>query len=532
MKKITGLAAALLLLLSAAVGMAPVLGYAASGQTLIETVYQDNGKELVVVCALPGEMEGEESFEVMLSGTPLPILSVSTAEQAALPKTVYCLVDVSGSMKGRMEQVKSVLGVIGEGLNKGDSMVIGKLGNQTVNSGFLDSWEKIEEEIGHLEYTDEDTDLYGGILLALNFLQQEPEVHSLRYLVVLSDGYDRQEDGVTWNEVYDAVGKADIPVYTVAPVLSDMDYEKAKELGSFSRNTVGGIHFPRPDENGSSPLEMTEQEIGEEILQAMGETALIRVDLSGAQKPERDKYLLSVAFHDVNGKAYEDSKEFETRKLLLNTEVLDVEEETESGPAETEETKMEPDDKGNFVFPWVIGGVLAVGVLVAVLVAKRSGKKRQEKEERLLEQERQREEEKARQERERQEREKIMEESLREKARQKEEEAYLAIPRLRIRLTVLGMKDKVYYIQLVQGYEMTVGRNKKSETILNPEDKKLSGIHCVMLWDGASVYVWDGQSTNGTSVNGVVVDHLGRVEVVPGDILFIGSYEYRLYWEV
>ena len=78
---------------------------------------------------------------------------------------------------------------------------------------------------------------------------------------------------------------------------------------------------------------------------------------------------------------------------------------------------------------------------------------------------------------------------------------------------------------------MTVGRNTKARIVLNPQDTKLSGVHFVMFWDGGSVYVWDGQSRNGTAVNGVVVSHLGRVAIKPGDSIRAGSYEYRLYWE-
>ena len=82
--------------------------------------------------------------------------------------------------------------------------------------------------------------------------------------------------------------------------------------------------------------------------------------------------------------------------------------------------------------------------------------------------------------------------------------------------------------------EKALAEQKAYEEALRREKEayaRRSGVHFTMLWDGRGVYVWDSQSKNGTSVNGVVVNHLGKVAVRPGDSLRAGSYEYRLYWE-
>ena len=81
---------------------------------------------------------GEEQFEVSLSGNELPVLSVGTTAQKDLPITVYCLVDISGSMKsGQMEQAKNTLYALAEALGEGDQMVIATLGNTLSRSDFL-----------------------------------------------------------------------------------------------------------------------------------------------------------------------------------------------------------------------------------------------------------------------------------------------------------------------------------------------------------------------------------------------------------
>lgn len=537
--------AALLVSVLVVLNMGLMCVFGETNQAFLETVYQEDAGRLNIICAMPGETGGAENFQVLMGEASLPVLSVSTAEQKELPKTVYCLVDISGSMKGRMEQAKAVLTAISSGLKENDNLVIGKMGNQITDTGLLSGQEEIKAEIDSLQYTNEDTDLYGGLIHGIKYLQQESGVNTYRAIVVLSDGGDDQGDGATWREAYEAVGKADIPVYTAALILSNADYEKAKDLGSFARNSAGGVHFPKSDDSGSKPLDMSGEEMGSEINREIGQTLDVCVDLGEFTNTGKDAYTLSVTFKNDNGKVYEDSREIVARSLKLAEE----ETEPETMEPETVEPETEPEKKN---LPWIIGGsaaALAVVVIVVLVLSSKKKKARAEEErrqeaERLrLEEEKRREEEKRaqelreqeRQEAERQEKarreQQLAEQKAREEALKRKKEAFNALPRLAVRLSAIGIPAKFCNIELVKGMEVTVGRNARAKVVLDPQDARLSGIHFVMMWDGRSVYVWDGQSKNGTSVNGVVVNHLGKVAVRPGDSLRAGSYEYRLSWE-
>ncbi len=541
MKKITALILGLIMVCN----VGQMRAFAETNQAFLERAYQEQEGQLEVICAIPGQEGSGENFQAMLGEQSLPVRSVSTAKESGLPKTIYCLVDISGSMKGRMEQVKETLTAISGGLNENDNFVIGKMGNQITDSAFLSGQEEINAQIDSLQYTGEDTDLYSGLIHGLKFLQQESEVKPLRALVVLSDGCDDQGAGSTWKEAYDIVEKADIPVYTVAAILSERDYEQAKELGSFARNSAGGMHFPKSDDNGSKPLVMTGQEMGTEILEMLGDTFVVSLDLTGVQKAEKDAYILSVTFRSGTGTVYEDTKEI----LAKNIRLAAAETEPEALPetqAPEPVPEPEPTPKKNKL-PWIIGGTAVVlAAVIAVILVVNSRRKKALAEQKRLEAERLRQEEK-RLEAERQEEEqKRLEQERLERARQekalaeqkayeealrREKEAYAALPKLNIRLSAIGITDKSCTLELARGYETTVGRNAKAGFVLDSKDTRLSGAHFTMLWDGRGVYVWDSQSKNGTSVNGVVVNHLGKVAVRPGDSLRAGSYEYRLYWE-
>ncbi len=525
---------------------------AAANQSFLGNVHQEQEGRLEIVCAIPGEIGEEESFQVLLGDQKLSILSAAKAGQPELPMTVYCLVDISGSMKGHMEAAQETLTTISSGLQEGDNLIIGRMGNQITDTALLTDPEEIKMEIEKLAYTGEDTDLYSGLVHGLRFLQQEPGIHHIRALVVLSDGCDDQGDGSTWKEAYDAVEKADIPVYTVALIKSAADYEKAKELGSFARNSAGGKHFPLSDDSGSKPLDMTGAEMGAEVREALDHILSVTADLSDVVKTEKDTYTLTVSFQGKDGRVYEDSKELAAKDLILATESRDS--------ANEEIVVIDVESEPLWKQPAMIVSMAAI-LLVAVLILILIRNQRKAEKERKAEAERQRKAEEKknaeelerrqqeeirkraeleRKEQEEQERQRILMEQQKEMERQRAREeairrqqqaAYQALPRLFVRLAAVGKKNKIHMLELVKGHEMTIGRNGKASIVLDSEDQKLSSIHFAMFWDGKSVYVWDCQSKNGTSVNGVVVNHLGRVAVRPGDSLRVGDFEYRLYWE-
>lgn len=540
MKKMAGRILSFLMVWNLGIG----LGMAADNQAFINNVYQENEDQAEIICTIPGETGSSSQVQVLLGDQMLPVHNVTRAGQEKLPKTVYCLVDVSGSMKGRMDQAKEVISAINNGLHEQDSLVIGRMGNQITDSAFLNTREERKAEIDSLTYTGEDTDLYSGIIHGLKFLRQEPGVHSMRVLVVISDGCDDQGDGSTWKEAYEMVSQSHIPVYTAALVLSSADYEQAKELGSFARSSAGGVHLPKSDDSGSKPISMTGEEMGQEILNCLGETFRIQADLTQVRKTEKDTYRLTVIYENQAGRTYEDSFEMQAKDLRLK-EKAPEETGTTQGNDSLETEPSEEEDKSTLHFP-VIAGIAAALALILCAIGVTAAKRKQEEKKRQEEERLRQEEEKKRQEEQRQkQQEREQQEQARrqqaqeeEKRRQQEmeeqrarEEAFRSIPRLSVRLAAIGQQNKTCVAELVKGYEMTAGRNKNAQIILDSQDTKLSGVHFVMFWDGRSVYVWDMQSKNGTSVNGVVINHLGRVAIRPGDSLRAGSYEYRLYWE-
>ncbi|MCC8082330.1 MAG: FHA domain-containing protein [Lachnospiraceae bacterium] len=503
-------------------------GAAGAGQSFIDSVSQDGESgNLNVLCALPGETGAADSFAVTLDETSLPVLSVSTADEAGVAKTYYCMVDVSGSMKGRMDQAKEVLTAISADLDadEGDNMVIAAFGNGITETGFLTGAEEIAAAVADLEYTNEDTDLYSAVIHGIEFLQGQSQVNEQAALVIISDGCDDQAYGSSYEEACEAVENADLPVYTAAIILSEEDYDAALDLGSFAKQSAGGSYFPKSSDTDSGPADMTAAEIGAEIAAEMDSFLYVQADLSGATRSDSGAYTLSVTFSGDSGYVYTDSREISSGELSL-------------AESEPDDPDPDPDPEPGFLETYgtlllVIVILIAAGIIIiaVVLIARmkksrkeeKEKRKQQEEQKRLEQEERERAEQTERELAEQRERERLEQEEI---ARQ-EKEAFEALPRFPVRLIALGVKQKEYTLELVQGCEMTIGRNDKAMIALDPQDRQLSSVHFMMYWDNGNVYVRDAGSTNGTFRNGVALGSR-RTIVRQGDTLRAGSYEYRV----
>ena len=99
MKKMAGRILSFLMVWNLGAG----LGLAADNQAFINNVYQETEDQVEIICTIPGETDSADQVQVLLGDQMLSIHDVARAGQEKLPMTVYCLVDVSGSMKGRMD---------------------------------------------------------------------------------------------------------------------------------------------------------------------------------------------------------------------------------------------------------------------------------------------------------------------------------------------------------------------------------------------------------------------------------------------
>ena len=97
-----------------------------------------------------------------------------------------------------------------------------------------------------------------------------------------------------------------------------------------------------------------------------------------------------------------------------------------------------------------------------------------------------------------------------------------------VRLTPDGNPGGTVYVTMEQGSSRTLGRNSKSDIILNARDTSLSGLHFELQWDGRVLYLTDRDSTNGTSLTGIPQRPGRWSRVESGSTIQAGSTRYKV----
>lgn len=522
----------------------PIFVYGSGTGVYLETCQAD-GKELQVICSNPGsdgEPVSEDDFRLTLEGTELSVTSVSSVSKERVPVTVYCLVDVSGSMRAeQMEQAKETLYAVCEGLGVADNMVITTLGNRTQTSGFLSDTQRIKETIGQLAAGKEDTNLYAGIKESINVLRTDMNVHQKRCLLILSDGEDDQKTGITREEAELAVKEAHLPVYTVATLSAQSGAESieyGKLLGSFARSSAGGMHYT-PVIDGISG-----EEAGQDILKSIGSSLVLKAELPELPS-DRNELQLRMVYTGSDNSRYEDTLVVRAEDLTDAENMENSSMEESSAEKTSEETIKESDDEeaedeeetttevdlDDDIWTWITSGnrwiwiasgaaaLIAVIVLIIIIIIRSRRKKTKADTGTSGASD-------------------VNAAPWQPSAPQSQQVPPVSQtqavtrpvqPQMhQLTLLAIGYTDVEHKLNLPEGVEVTIGRNGKADIILDAEDKKLSGVHCVMKWEDGKIYVRDLDSMNGTYVNGVPIRQMGRVAVHKGETIRIGSYEYRI----
>lgn len=431
------------------------------------------------------------------------------------------LVDISGSMDaGRIEDTKGMLRQFVTGMGSQDNICITTMGNDVSSTGFLNDAAELNEWIDRIAMDPkEDTNLYYGIVEALDLLSKDQSVAYKRCLVIFSDGDDDQATGITREEAESAVLKSHIPVFTVAlikPGAGESDRENAKILGSFARYSAGGKDYtPSLEDYGI-------EEIYRSVENILDSGLIITLDL--AQVNVADKTVkLAASLSDGVIKA-DDSVEIFVRSgevkeawepALTPEPTPDPAPEStpEPTPLSTPEPVLEPEPEEEAEMPVaLIAGGIAFLLIAALLAVTLVRKKKKDPEEQDYEGE------------------PIEETGGTEDADMVPVEQTIASEPteiLQISLCATGPNEKAVYSIKLAG-KATIGRGKKCQLSI-PEDLALSDIHCELSRKNGKISVRDMDSTNGTFLNGVPVVNSTILE--KDDILLIGSHEYRVTWE-
>ena len=480
--------------------------------------YQTERGTLKIYLNHTGVMDWE-CYEVQIGNEMLEVQDVSTVKAMDEGMTYVCIVDNSGSLDDtRAEQIRTFLTELNQNKEDTDSICFILAGSEIKQSAYQTDMDAIQTEIDAIQPEDAWTNLYKGIDVAVQSLTSSKEAHNKKCIVILSDGAEESENGITIEEVYDHIEESHVPVYTVALISDKTELERAKLLGSFARRSGGGKHFT-PFVDGT-----TMEQVSAAIRSDMEQGTVLTVSVDALQEQGQSQTLEVTC--QTKTAIYRDMVTDVDRAWISHTQEatgMDAESPEEivtatATEAGTQNTEHSP------VSPLLIGGLAGIVVLVIVLVIlllrrrhaaeeceAEMDTKNNTQESPPVEQKNVQEEGKS----------KTAAVPDNQKQEKRVSEAF------HIQMVRMG-NEKDGELEFDMQDSVTIGRGGRSQIKLT-KDALLSGEHCRFTRNGSNLYLEDLQSTNGTYVNGVPIRQTMKLE--QDDVILIGSYEYRIRYK-
>ena len=476
--------------------------------------------------SIDGISVDNDNTTVMYGAEKLEIEAIKDFSDTNIPVTYKCIIDVSGSMdQARIDQAKEIISIIAREKKDTDNVTFSAMGNDIIKSAYFTDSAQLMSKVDTIKVTHEDTNLYYAIVDEVQELATFNEVNPKRCLIIFSDGADEQATGSTREEALKAIEDNHIPVFTIG-LLKDNSTERSKEsakiLGSFARESSGGKHYvPRLDGT-------TSEDIAKDILSAINTSKVIYANIEDIDTSVKSHELkVSV---NTNVGTTEDSIDIaesdiktirgiqETilqpviiEKVIANPTAAPTIAPT---PIPEEKTKTILGIRANLF--WLLLAIVVVVLGVAISVVIIMLKKKQKEEEEQIDE---------------------VSENVdygvtvgnsrtQSSVGKKIENVAYSITLTRIGKESEKAKD-VFKFTVAGDY--IIGRSPSKASLAFPEDTALSGAHCTLFIADKKLCIRDNGSTNGTFINGVPI--LGNMVVEKDDVLIIGSYEYRIFWE-
>ncbi|MDF2926045.1 MAG: hypothetical protein K0R57_4959 [Paenibacillaceae bacterium] len=469
-----------------------------------------------------------DSAAAFLGDRSLPVLGTEAFGASGEAAAYTFLVDISVSVNpGQNKGLKEPLLALAEQMKPDDQVSIVAFGSEvTVLQDFTKDKEAVRGSIAGITAKDNSTNLYKGVVKALDLLSGKRDgLPAKRILVILSDGEEWHDKGITREEVYMKIRETGIPVYTVSfhnAKASAQSKEYMKVLGSFARASSGQEYVL--GQEGA-----TADTIVRSIHARVDGGLIVRLDRKGIKGEGQSAYL-KLALTTQQGTVLESGKD-----IRMDVPEASPKASPEAPPAAGEQLPADagPEARADEAaeelsvpshkrwldaWLWWTAGV-AAALVVFTVMRRRKRRAGAEPDAPMVQAEAGMGEAV----------EYISDDCGRTQAMGidfQENKQRSPGGGVLVRLTQLGRHEAEQPVSVRLSDCLVIGRDRSKAEIIFGDDDRLSGRHCELLLRSGHVYVSDLQSTNGTYINGVRIE--GSYLLQHDDVLLIGSMELRV----
>lgn len=494
--------------------------------------------------------------------------TVTTVQDAALPVTYYCMVDQSSSFSdSQKNQQKRALTALSDALRPTDSMVLMLMGETVTYGDPLTTQESRQQAIEQAcVYPARFTDLNASIVSVVERVAASQDNGSLSCILLITDGLDNAHVAVSQEQVFQSIQSSGLSFCTLSvvdPWADGFAQGNAARMAEYAAESLGGVSvIPSRNFDSSTCVEDSVAEIVEKILSG----SVIQLELD--QLPATGNDVELEVTWAKEGTKLSEKRSLEASRIPAPTEAPQPETTVATQPETTEATMPEttapeatipeatqvtvpettqaaaPSEpsggSGNLILFLVLAGFVVVAVLVVLAIVLWRKQRELEQQERpepedllptpSLEEE------------------KGDFPSLSELKKRlnfkSEPVPDVAIPDLkispakadntpgcRVRLVPENHPEGATEFTIGINESVTLGRNQRSDIVLNETDRALSSLHFELQWDSRTLYLRDRKSTNGTALNGVPLRPEVWVRVEKKAVIQAGSTRYTVVAE-
>ncbi len=433
---------------------------------------------------------GKDMFKLTVGEKAAAISDVRKFSAAGEGVAVVFMIDVSSSLlQSQFQAMSDAVSTWFDNMGANDQAALISFGDDVkVPSEFTKDRQTLRNALRGIRRGGRQTHLNEAIVQAQSLAAAEKEgLPPRRVIVALSDGVNEAPGGRTREEAVKAVTKNKIPtffiIYTpqrLSAAVKKLLPESLNAIGEICRSSGGDIY---PD--GGKDIAGAYRAIHKRISDALVFTAAAAgVKTDGSPQPVR------LTYTDESGKSMHADADF---RFVY-------------------EAKGKKIDKRI-----IIAGAAALLLLFIIIIAVRKNK--MGKKERLKAED----EERLRIQAEEEMLKKQAEEEERRKKLEEKEPVVIVPPVVALRFFV-GTGHGAQEVEIKTAGRMRVGRSAECDLQFSDE-ASVSSNHCEFSYAGGVLYIRDLDSTNGTSVNGVPVSGLYRIN--EGDVIELGRQRLR-----
>jgi len=491
----------LLIALALVFSFVPIAIAAEDEQLNIEgSVVSGSVLQIVFYCN-SAQTPSEENLTLEIDGKVIELKSVNPISYADPGTSYIFLFDTNTAVTERaLPDMKSIARTVVKKMGAQDNMLIAALGAEFGKSDFSDDTVVLYAQIEALQKENKPQDLYSSMYDALKLLSGESDLRARKCLVVIADGLDGQISGISEHELSALVEEAQIPVYVVALTYNtktDVRVEAAKTITSFARMSPGGLSvFLTLGGAEDAAIQILAQR--EKTYLAVVETDAIRAVTSEKQaniilSMTSDQGVLS-SIRAISLAAIADAE--------ATPEPTEQMQDATTAPAVTQSPVPADMASGNIMiflnslplWVYITSGAVLVGIIVLIVIISVLKRRRTQKESMIV--------------------------------RFDGSSGGAGGPNICI--IQLGEPEQIC-CEMRMPESFVIGGDLKRAQLVLKDNTAIAPVQCRLTWNNGSVWVEDMSKKKRTELNGVP---LGRVTPVKtGDVLRLGSLDYRIFWD-